>query len=189
MNPIKLSGKRTDGKDVFVWACGECGFISSNEEMAKKCCSCLTCGTKLDRSRGYTNCDSCREKERAKSEEERFQKAEKLESWDGWVYLEGAGYNEGYFRSLGELVDFLEDDEREVWPEYIFICKEQPFPGADIDSIIENVTCEMYEDAADNLNGLEELEKAINAFNEANKNMITYYPDYKRMVKVPKKEN
>lgn len=139
---------------------------------ADECCRQWFCGVcKKEVDRFHTKCISCRDKEQ-------IDKAEKLDQWDGWVF-----YNDHYYANTEELLDNLSDGEL---PEYVFICDEIPFKGINADDICQQLTEEMYEDAYDALSGFEDLEKACKAFNDLNKAMVSYYPNFKRMVRVPK---
>ena len=64
-------------------------------------------------------------------------------------------------------------------------CTEQPFPLITADRLIESYCDDMDEEAADRLEGRDELDKACAAFSELNKGVISWYVDYKRKVRVP----
>lgn len=189
MNAIKLTGTKPDGANVYIWACSKCGYTAGDEKTAEKCCRCLTCGKELNR-RIVGDCDDCWREKDAKREAERIAKAEKLEKWDGWVFYDGAtNGNDGYFESLDDLVDWLESEgiDPDNWPEYVFCCKVVPFPAVDLDDIVDRIMDELpvgYE--REHLVGLDLLEEAINDFNESNKHLISYEPDYTKVVRVKK---
>lgn len=118
---------------------------------------------------------------------------ERYPDWDGWVYCESLQrHNEGYFESIDELVDYcldLENDEDDFeWPEWCFACEESPPPHIDMSDIIERFIDEGYEGIEDRIQGEDELRKALDAFWEANKHLVTYYPDYTIAVKVTRPE-
>jgi hypothetical protein len=136
---------------------------------------------------------ACWGKKQAELLADRITKAEKLETWDGWVYSEGpgGGPNEDYAASLDELCEYLEEKlvEGEIgladWPEYVFVCNVENCTIS-LREVLDNVADRMFEDWEEHLNGEKELQAAIDKFNEANKDLHSYSPDYKRVVKVPK---
>jgi hypothetical protein len=173
-----------DHKPAGVFSCGKCGVIARDPITADECCKphiCPYCHKEVE-DKHRTAHESCIYKAR-------IEKAEKLESWEGWVYLEGYGYKEGYFESMEDLLEYLDEEEKETdpRPEWAFVCKTIPFKGPALNSIIESCCEEMYEDAEESLSGLGELEAAIREFSEANKRMVSYCPDYKRVARIPGK--
>jgi hypothetical protein len=64
-------------------------------------------------------------------------------------------------------------------------CKQSKRFHVDVGDIIENATTDMFEDATDHVKGLEEFEAACDALNKANAHLVSWEPDYKRMVRVP----
>jgi hypothetical protein len=171
---------------VKAYYCSECRIVKRTQEEAEKCCvphRCDTCGAELERYR--TRCDKCRDKFRQARLAEMLERAEKLESWDGWVYYENAGYQDGYFQSVDDLIEWLADnvDFESDWPEYVFVCKGR-FDGIRLDRVLEDIEQDMYEDVRNDLHGIPELEAAINAFNTANVGVLTYEPDYSKAVRV-----
>lgn len=129
----------------------------------------------------FCNCKIAQEKRYAKRDINHYEKAEKLtpKQYDGWVYSDGLGYNEGYFDSTDALLEWCEDEEVEV-PEFAFCCTEERHL-LDIDSAIESMLEEAYEDARDYLKDEQELYDFVKKWN-AKQNIISYYPDYKRVV-------
>jgi len=190
MNATELFLK--DGKTAGIFFCGKCRMVAHSQQMAEECCQsykCQYCG-KDTGTRHYTACDECRAANEAKKERERFEKAEKLATWGGWVYSEGLGYNEGFFPSIEDLLDYCLDEE--VFPEYVWACKPNHFAVLDADSILQQMeeSGEAYEDfERENLNGIEELKVAVEKFNEANANnpaAVAYEPDYTKAVIIDK---
>ena len=51
-----------------------------------------------------------------------MEKAEKLNTWDGWVF-----YNDKYYETIEDLMEYLTSSGEEI-PEYVYICKTVPFP-------------------------------------------------------------
>jgi len=172
-----------------AWLCGHCRAVHASKDLADGCvyCCCSYCKLPTDKPH-QTYHDACADAMLAKVERDRFEKAEKLTDHDGWVYCDGIAHNNGYFPSLAELIADLEDDEIDPkeWPEYAWTCAAIPFQTPCVDTIIENITSDMFEDAVEHINGREELKAALAAFGEANKSLITYTPDYRRAVLIPR---
>jgi hypothetical protein len=180
MNAIELYHQ--DGKSTGVFYCTTCRCVKRTKEEADKCCEptkCQYCGKESGRQH-YLACESCDRANQAKKEADRFEKAEKKTEWDGWVYLEGTG-RDGYSESVEAFWDNWEcaaaaDDEK---PKYAWACKKNFFAVADVSDITERIADNGYEDFdPDDLNGLDDLKAAIEKFNEANKDVVSYEPDY-----------
>ncbi len=178
MNSVQL--QKPDGTPVGIYAC-QCGLTFQDQASADNCCTCKYCQQPLEGTVIYHR--ACFEQHEIQTEARRMAEAIRLDTWDGWVFWEGAGYREGYFSSLEDLREWVELEEDLKLPEFVFVCAQEPFTGVDLDSVLENLTCDMFEDARDHLNGEAELEKAIVAFNDANAGLQTYYPDYTRVVR------
>ena len=108
-----------------------------------------------------------------------FNRAEKLGIWDGWIYCEEIGHNEGYFESVADLLEYCADEGIDV-PGWAFICKEIRH-GIDADRAIENMLDDAYEYAREHLVDEEELCEFIKEWN-AKQDIVTYYPDYTKVV-------
>lgn len=120
---------------------------------------------------------------------EQFDKAEKLkeEEWNGPVYCDGLGYNEGYFADLNELYDDIqydrENDEEFIMPDYVWTCHTFPACHIHFSEMLENACQEVCEDFdIQSLHGLDELKTAIDKFNELNKDNVTWTPNHKKCV-------
>lgn len=177
MNAIELL--LPDNTPAGLFLCGECkADCGRDKAWAERCCvapTCQRCGEAIpeeERFRGIH--EVC-------WRAERFEEAEKLTLWDGWVYAEGYGSTDGYFPSTSELIEYCEDWNRPV-PEWVFLCETVDFPVFDMQEIAERIDDALFEDASEQLNGTEELEKALKAFSEANEGLVAYAPNYKRVV-------
>lgn len=162
---------------IKVYECGICKKVYFDEKIAEDCCknyNCEDCGVEIPRYRLL--CDTC-------SLKRKFEKAEKLTKWDGWVYWEGLGYNEGYFRDIGELIEHCEDEGIAV-PDWVFTCTPTNHK-LDIKYAIEIMLDDAYEDAYEGLIDLDELEEFIDKWN-AKQRIVTYYPNYKKILLVKK---
>lgn len=181
---------RQSGESVNVWVCGKCGKVGWNQQVAEKCClphTCRTCG----KEEQLSECWECSKKRHAKKELDRYEKAEKVTTWDGWVFCdEGFGYQDGYFKSVSSLLGYITDhnadqDDPLLTPEYAWTCQKRQFVSVDAEDIYERIENDesAYEDfERGSLNGTEELETALLAFAKANEDLVSYYPDYSKAV-------
>ncbi len=177
MNAIQLLTIKHKPSGIYL--CGQCNGFHYAEMSAESCCRCSYCAQPCE-PRGYIH-PECRAKHEAERHQKLIEKAEKLTSWDGWVFLEGYGSKEGYFPSLSELLESAEFDEVTL-PSWVFVCTAQPFPDVSTDDIRCRVEEEGYDGIWDDVSGLKELEAALNAFKKQNVARVSYYPDYSRVV-------
>jgi len=169
---------KQDGTATGIFYCSECRAIFPNQEQAQGCHGERICGCGGKIERYYGECFACRDKrwkeEQDVKERERFEKAYKVSYADykgGMIY-----HGDHYFDDLEALEDHLFDLPL---PEYVWACKDVGVPKANSDSIVENLLENMWEDADHNdLNGLEALDAAIEAFNAANESINVWQPDY-----------
>ena len=184
MNAIELYLEH--GKSAGIFYCEKCRQVAGSQVLAEQCCQnylCSKCGKDVG-SRSWLVCDACRAADETAKERERFEKAEKLTAWDGWVYLEGTG-NNGYSESLSDFYDRWADANGEDadLPEYVWACKSEQFVTVDFDGIMENIEENGYEDFdSRTLNGLEELKAAIKQFEAANAGVLSYSPDFTKAI-------
>lgn len=171
MNAIKLYHQ--DGKPSGVFYCEKCRCVKRTEEEANECCQpyiCKHCGKETGRNY-WTICHECEALRDAQQEADRFQKAQKLTEWNSWVY-DGAEYYES-------VEHYLETRDDLPIPAYVWACKENHFAIADVSDITDRIEENGYEDFdADDLKGMDDLKAAIEKFNEANKDVVSYEPDY-----------
>ncbi|HZP06812.1 MAG TPA: hypothetical protein VFB43_18070 [Terracidiphilus sp.] len=179
---------KKDGSAAGVFYCSECRAVFGNEAQAQKCHGELICecGKKVERTYD-TKCLDCRdaewrERERIK-EAERFEKATKIlpsEYKGGMVY----GRDDRYYEDVESAIDdYLEGQE----PEYIWACKDVGVVKATTESLYENMLEHMWEDAdVNDLNGVDELEAAVAAFNIANESISVWQPDYSTAILIEK---
>lgn len=178
-----------NGESAGIYFCGKCRKVSANQRVSEECCAVLVCVNchAHPRERYYSVCAECVTVERDRREQEKFEKSEKLETWDGPVYLDDAGSNEGYFDSLEELYDWIacEGFIQENCPAYCWAAIEKPFVEVDAGSAIENGTSDAYEDwESDTLVGVPEFEAACEAFNAANAHHTHYAVDYTKSIAI-----
>lgn len=188
MNATELYHK--DGTSAGVYYCEKCRCVGASVAAAEDCCrpnKCDRCGREVNRY--HYRCDECWKLDRARQEQERFEKAEKLTEWDGWVFCDGWGES-GYFESMETFMDDVEGSGPDCAPEYVWTCKPMAFVRVDMRSILSQIEDDSYDGFdAETLNGIDDLEKAIGEFNERNKDVLSYEPDFTKAVLIPKRSN
>ncbi len=186
MNEYELISPKS-GKPCGVFVCGECNIVRPTKDLADKCCKPCACG-KPSMNRFDCKCSSCHDMERMERMTRILDKAELVE-WDGssMVFSEEVdGYNDGWFSSPDEILEYLADEEMEFVPEFAFVGWKR-IKKLDISRAIEEMTEDTYEGADLHISPYDsisiDLIKAVDAFNE--KYSITYYEhDYKKKVRV-----
>lgn len=195
MNSIYLH--LPDGTPTKWSMCGECRRVSApgNHDLSEKCCICYDCGKPLAKDErvpyvtGNGNAlyhRDCERKRRMEREADVLDKAELVTGYDGPVYLDGVGngsYGDGFFCDVNELSEHLDFHEGER-PLFAHCCTQRGL-NIDLNQILESATEEMHESCYDDLDGVEELQAAMDAFNKANESVRTWDPDYKRKVAIP----
>lgn len=174
-----------------IWVCKTCGQkYSGDEVIAAGCCDprCKTCGG--PGRKHYITCESCSAKRQAEAEAANFARAEKVEGWDGWVWTDATSHNEGFFSDIESLIEWFDeadednDGSKPVLPSYAWICEPTAFVQLSLDRILEGIEedDDAFEDCRDRFKGVKELGDAIKAFNEANKEVVSYHPCSNRVV-------
>lgn len=184
--------KLEDGthKPCGIFYCSQCRVVHRTKDEAEWCHGerLCACGNKITQGYYQRICSECqskewREKDRAK-EAERFDAAKKIKASEytgEHVYL-----GDSYYDSVKDAVDqFLEGQE----PEYVWACSEHGIQKLDLDDCICNIVENMWEDAdSSDLNGLDELQAAIDAFNKANESIQLWEPDYSTAILVEREQ-
>lgn len=136
--------------------------------------------------------DHCHAGWNAAAEAKRFEKAEKLDSWDGWV-TDGDHYWDSVETYLDERGDELDDliadgtmADMTHLPAYLWVATpQQVIPDhLDVADVTEHYVCDRgWEDCGvDDLNGVKELQAALDAFVKANETVVSYTMDQSRVV-------
>jgi len=187
MSAIELH--HADGKTAGIFYCSQCRIVARTKEEAEFCHGerICECGKKIESIHSrQSKCSECdgkewKEKER-KREAERFEVATKIKAADykgEHVYL-----GDKYYDSVEDAIDEYLDGQE---PEYVWACKDKQLPEVDLEDVTCNLLDNMWEDAeVDDLNGIDELEAALKAFNEANKSIQLWEPDYSVAILVEK---
>lgn len=178
----------SDGREAGAAYCGKCKTVYRALNIAEKCCKnyiCDACGVDTG-ERYYTRCRECREKADRQKELERFNKATKVENWDGPVHSYA---HDKYWESLGDFYNsvYNEYDQFEDIPDYLYCCKDIPAVNIDLGNCIDHIEMpEGYDDYK--FKGCDEFKKAIEAFNDANKGLRLYDPDLSQVVLIDKSQ-
>ena len=183
---------------MVLWACGRCGTIWHKEDIAERCCLCVECKQPVSApedpmdfygNRGYATHQKCKHARDRLQEIERMDEAEKVDSWDGWVYCEGCGSNEGYFESVDAFEEWwLDEFGDEPLPEYVWTCRAErivPDHYQIMEELLQAWIERGWEDMEESdLSGVTELRQAVEAFSKANEGVVAWYPNYKQAVRM-----
>ncbi len=183
-----------DGRSAGVFYCSECRIVHKTEQEAAACHGerLCDCGKKMDwNERFCAKCSACRqkdfeEKERAK-ELERYRDARLITEaeYDGGMIYSG----DRYYDSVEDLIEHCEAYETPI-PVYVWACKNVGLPLVDISDITDRLIEEGWEDMDESdLYGVDELNAAIDAFNEANRDVAVYQADYSTAIKLDAQED
>lgn len=162
MNAIELKGTTTDGKEVYVHACGKCGLTAIDQEAAERCCRPTLCGCGAECEKGRTACKACRDSNRAAARKKAFEQATKIQAADysGWLYCESA---DKFFESLDDLLEHYYD--RDDIPTWAWACTEKRLSLDALELVSYQLECqEWFDGACDYIPGdLAELQAALDA--------------------------
>ena len=167
-------------KPCGIFYCSKCRSVHGSQKEANECCvpRLCACGKQLERYQ--TICDQCQEAKEVKCEQDRFNAAKKVHEseYTGSRIF----YNDKFYSDVESLLEQLEDDGVEP-PSYAWACENVGIPKASLSDVTDRVVENMWEGASESdLNGLDELEAAINAFNDANKSVSMWEVDYSTAV-------
>ncbi len=179
---------KQDGTAVGIFFCSQCRVVHPTKEQAEWCHGerLCACGEKITQGYYQRTCGACdtkafREKEAAK-EAARFEQAKKIKQSE--YAGEHVMCGDSFYESVEEAIDqFLEGQE----PEYVWACKEHGLPKVDLEDVTTNLIDNMWEDAdTSDLEGVVELQDALDAFNKANESIQMWEPDYSTAILVEK---
>lgn len=102
-------------------------------------------------------------------------------------YEGGVWWGDDYFGEMEEMLDRLmwDCEDPEDIPEYVWAAKPTVvIPELDASDVVEHYVCDRgWEDMdVNDLNGVDELQAALDAFVKANEGVVSYYPDHKLAV-------
>jgi hypothetical protein len=174
-----------DGKASGIWYCSQCRAVHADQRAAQSChgiTHCETCGKELGKRQPYyrRQCEECDRKQwrdrQVKEEFERYTKAAKIKAseYTGPQVF----FGDQYYQTVEEAIDGCDSP-----PEYVWAAKNIGLRKATTEDLIERVLEEAWEDAdSSDLNGLDELQAAVDAFNEANSGIDVYMVDYNEAI-------
>jgi hypothetical protein len=186
MNAFELFNQ--DGSLAHLYCCSLCRHVSEFKTTADMCCCLCGCGKK--KKTGYTECLDCHQERIAEAKLAKFNVATKIQEKDYTGYVYAQGIDNDYFASMQDLHEYLEDQSIPIadYPEYVWACEKIKFAHASLDNTIKDIE-QAYENfETDDLNGLDELQLALDKFNEANKEMCSYTPDFTMAVLLEKRK-
>jgi hypothetical protein len=180
-----------DGHSAHVWYCDKCRHVADTKKKAEECCTGRLCSCGKPVRHYSIRCDECDSRDfKAKcerEENERFEKATKVSAndWTG----DQCYYEDHYFESVEDFMEWAENNfvkwaennfvNPSHYPNYIWQASNQGVRKADIEDVIANCVDSLWEGAGcDDLNGVAELQSAIDAFNKANESVTVWMVDY-----------
>lgn len=156
---------------------------------------CEHCNAELPRGKSRCECETSKAlyaREQHEKKQTVWNKAIKIKADDeiaksmGMYYFDGYPYNEGYFSDFDEFFEWWEDnhesdDER---PQYVWgtDCTRLIL---DADSILENATEDLHEEAFNRIEDKEELQAFLEAWCAKQKGTTTYYSTQKYAIEIP----
>lgn len=169
----------SDGKPAGVWFCSKCKLVHGQLLLAERCCDpkCSKCGVSCQPY--YTLCAECLRESHALRERELFKKAQKIpeHEWSGGVFL-----GETFYSSVDDMRDY-ESDEDLSHIHYVWSAAPEKFVHIDVDSVIDGILEHGYDGFdSDDINGVAALKQAIDDFNEANRDNLSYSDDKSKAI-------
>lgn len=192
MNPIDLT--TDDDREVVALLCANCRqpYRLDARRAAEMCCCCDICGQPNDPQNGGTawgTHQSCAQKqmeERIRRDREQYyaEPPDKFQhvqaaDYDGWVF-----FQERYFDDVDSLLESLAEDglPRPLWVQ---ACDRRAFSSPDMQDYIENYVAENHhEDAFQEIDGLDDLQAAVDAWS-AKQTIVSYFPSDDIVVMIP----
>ncbi len=176
---------KRDGTPAGVYYCEACRRVHRIESEANNCCPppvCKRCGCEVNtgNTHGPWECKACRELREAELLQSQYDAATKLtpQCYEGWVHdPHHGGYDGRYYESVQSMLD-----ETDEIPPWVFACTDHEPYRVNTGDVTEMMFSDCFDDAADQASGLTELDAALAAFWEANRGVLTYAPDYSRVI-------
>lgn len=184
---------------ISRYMCGVCKVFHVAPDVAELCCdqSCKTCGEPLpahrvnNAARGiFWACEACNDKVSNDALLTRLRKADVIPAPtssfvytdalpDGYINLDDYNGNDW---TLAEIVeDVCRNAVKPVTvPSYIFDCDVETWAGLNLPTIVENTLEEWFDDAESHVEGMDELQAAIDRFND--RQTLTQYHQSGRII-------
>lgn len=182
---VKGSSGEITGKTV-AWACGKCRIVCLDEIGAREHCVpllCSECGAERE-FQWRTSCEACHAKYASALQRTKLDEATEIEGvYDDYVYSDL--YSEYYSDTCIYLDDMANMDAEPE--EFLYACTSF---GVALNSewILEQALEEHHEDAHENIIDGTGLQKLLNEWC-AKQTVETWMVDYKRKVRVPKRDD
>jgi len=160
-----------------AWLCSACTRVWTDKDSASRCCTCSYCGSFKTWTSGATVHLECQVQKSKEADRVALEKAELVE-WDGGpIYFDDKVYD-----SPEDVLDaFLEGHA----PEFIFATEQTNF-FFDLDGALENACDQHHDDMRDNLEGIDELQSAVDKFNEQNSGNFSVTEDRSKKIRLVK---
>ncbi|PIH59013.1 hypothetical protein [Paenibacillus sp. LK1] len=155
---------------------------------------CEFCNEKLSRFNDCDCPDALHEKDvqRAVREQELWDKAIKLDPTNdiaknmGMYQSDDYPYSDGYFASFDEFIETWEDNHEPDEPKPVYVWGTRSASlSLDADDILDRESEDLHEDALDNIEGKDELQKYLNEWCSKQKWTTTYYGENKYAIRIP----
>lgn len=122
--------------------------------------------------------DRCLAANRTAEDFRRFDKAQKLQTWDAGIF-----FNETYHSSMEDFLKSLHG--RTAWPEFVWAAESRTvIAGLTVDDVVESCLADRGWDdmTTSDLEGVSELATALAQFTIANAAVVSYWPDYTKAI-------
>lgn len=169
---------------IVAWACAICGKVLP-KDLAETCCAkkFCDCGEEIKGRTAWLACDSCRNRKDQERLDAKKAKAEKIPVKDhkgGMVYWEE---DSNFYDDLESATDECEEEEDQYVQTY-WECDSYHLI-LDAHDIVESALerQEHHEGAWDSVNGVDELKKFLDEWNDTyGKKVTTWVADEKRLI-------
>lgn len=166
--------------------CSKCMRLMPDLGTAERCCVCTYCGEEVDESHGPGSNyhQACLRKSWEDRDNARFDGFDTVdpkdmdEEWAVGTDLENLHHE--WSDAVEEILDRVDDGDSDL-PDFLEVFQLEPWDGISIDHVIEEAD-EFFEDGSTFLDGVKELEVAIDTFNEANKDNMRRWTETKKKV-------
>lgn len=174
----------SDGRTSTVFYCEKCRIVHKEKTGADACCMpviCCECKKNVC-EKHYVACPDCIAEKRKLVEQERFNKAEKIEEkdWDSPVFSEGGDF----YETIDDYLTYCEDNNVPVG-KFVWGSIKRPFINLsfrDISQLFDDGDIDNAEYLHKGIEGKDEFTKAISAFNEINKELYWWEMDNKTSI-------
>ena len=168
-------------KEIKAYQCGNCYKLHYYEHLAKECCKPLVCDCGKPRRAGYTICDECIVENDKKRDQERYDRARKVNESEYKVAMLTDGSN--FYHDSDEYYEELATNgvPESEYPTWAWGCEEVKF-AVDIETSLETAAADMHDEFDDDyIVDREELLVLVSKWN-AKQTATSYYVDHGTVV-------